>query len=112
MIATDEDALICDLAETYHVLDYKSLPVPLVATLCVGLKNDSRIKMKMRGDKATARTITLAMIHDRVLDIAYMMAGKKGNRNYLSALYLEEPEKNTVFDSPEAYEEARNKFRR
>lgn len=69
--------------------------------------------MKMRGDNASARTITLALIHDRILDVAYMMAGKKNGKNYLSALYLQEKkEKSTVFESPEAYEEARNKFRR
>ena len=32
MIKTDEDALICDLAETYQIYDYKSLPAYMVAT--------------------------------------------------------------------------------
>ena len=30
MIKTDEDALICDLAETYQIYDYKSLPAYMV----------------------------------------------------------------------------------
>lgn len=48
MIHTDEDALICDLAETYHVFNYRELPVHLLATLSVGLDEDSRIKRKLR----------------------------------------------------------------
>ncbi len=41
MISRDEDALICDLAETYQIYNYKSLPARLVATLSVGLRDDS-----------------------------------------------------------------------
>ena len=47
MIKTDEDALICDLAETYQIYDYKSLPAYMVATFSVGLRENSRIKMKL-----------------------------------------------------------------
>lgn len=53
MILFDEDALICDLAETYHVHDYGSLPVKTVATLAFGLREDSRIKMALRGESLT-----------------------------------------------------------
>lgn len=48
MINTDESAVICDLAETYSIFDYKSLPVLTVATFCVGLRENSRIKMKKK----------------------------------------------------------------
>ena len=41
MIATDEDALICDFAETYHIYDYRSLDVEYAATLAYGLRDDS-----------------------------------------------------------------------
>ena len=33
MIASSEDALVCDMAETYGVFDYRALPVPLLAKL-------------------------------------------------------------------------------
>lgn len=49
MISCDENALICDLAETYNIYNYRSLPVDLVATFCCGLRDDSRIKMKLSG---------------------------------------------------------------
>lgn len=64
MIAADEDALVCDLAETYGIYDYRALPAPLLATLASGLREDSRIKMRMAGVKASADTILLASAVD------------------------------------------------
>ncbi|MBR5577550.1 MAG: hypothetical protein IKW28_00980 [Lachnospiraceae bacterium] len=66
MINTDEDALICDLAETYGVFDYRSLPLKTVAALSVGLRADSRIKMKLSGMEFTPDTYLLAAIVDRL----------------------------------------------
>lgn len=51
MIAKDEDALICDLAETYRIFDYRSLPLKTVATFSVGLRENSRIKMSLGGGR-------------------------------------------------------------
>ena len=47
MIETDESALICDFAETYHIYDYRALPVHYAATLAYGLRCDSRIRLKL-----------------------------------------------------------------
>ena len=66
MIRTDESALICDLAETYHVFDYRSLPVSLVATFSVGLRENSRIKMKMADMKYDLKTLLLASVLDGI----------------------------------------------
>lgn len=66
MIASDEDALICDLAETYHVFDYRSLPLKTVATFSVGLRENSRIKMALAGTKYPFDTLLLAAIYDCV----------------------------------------------
>ena len=71
MIELDEDALICDLAETYHVYDYRSLPVKLVATLSAGLRDDSRIKMKAAGVTVAYDTLLLALIADRIEAFRY-----------------------------------------
>ena len=49
MVRADEDALICDFAETYHIYDYKRLPLSTAAALAVGLRDTSRIKMKLSG---------------------------------------------------------------
>ena len=66
MIRLDEDALICDLAETYHIFDYRSLPLKLVATLSVGLRDDSRIKMKKANVSVSTETFLLGLIADRI----------------------------------------------
>lgn len=66
MLKTDRDALLCDLAETYGIFDMGSLPVKTVAALAFGLREDSRIKMKMTGTKVTVDTYLLAVIADSV----------------------------------------------
>ena len=71
MINLDEDALICDLAETYQIYDYRSLPLKLVATLSAGLRDDSRIMMLATGAPATQQTLLLATIADRVAMFQY-----------------------------------------
>ena len=66
MIELDENALICDLAETYQIYDYRSLPVKLVATLSAGLRDESRIKLKAAGLPVSLETIILAAIADNL----------------------------------------------
>ena len=83
MIRLDEDALICDLAETYHIFDYRSLPLKLAATLSVGLRDDSRIKMKMANTPIDLDSFLLAVIADRVEQFRYGFtedAQKKRNK--------------------------------
>lgn len=66
MISNHEEALICDLAETYRIYDYKSLPPSVVATFSIGLRDNSRTKIAMSGQKAPLETILLAVIADRL----------------------------------------------
>lgn len=44
MLGKCKDEMICDLAEYYHIYNYKAVPVPLLATLVNGLREDSRVK--------------------------------------------------------------------
>ncbi len=64
MLRTDEDALLCDFAETYNIYDLGSLPVKTVAALAFGLREDSRIKMIMAGLKVPVNQMLLAHIAD------------------------------------------------
>lgn len=64
MIATDEDALICDFAETYHIYDMRQFTVLYIATLAKGLRHDSRIMMAVNGLKVDLNTLLLAHIAD------------------------------------------------
>ena len=110
MIATDEDALICDLAETYHIFNYRSLPVKMVATLAVGLREDSRIKLLMTGQKRPLNTLILSKISDEIAALIYGFsddAKKNKNRpkSLVEWLLGEAPEPETsVFSSPEDFE--------
>lgn len=88
MINTDEDALICDLAETYQIYDYKSLPCKLAATFSCGLRDDSRIKMKFAGMEITMKEMMLAAIADNTRLIAWLNSedGANGNNRPKSLL--------------------------
>lgn len=81
MIAIDEDALICDLAETYHIYDYKRLPLISVAVFSFGLRENSRIKMKLSGSKISLEQSLLASIADRLGILIWQKTkdGSKGN---------------------------------
>lgn len=71
MIETDESALICDFAETYHILNFRELPLNLAATLAVGLRADSRIMLKLSGQKIDYNVILRAAILDRLSFLAW-----------------------------------------
>ena len=86
MIDLDEDALICDLAETYKIYDYRSLPLRTVATLAAGLRDDSRIKMCATGYPVTLKTILLAGIADRIDALRYSFADKEQPETLVSML--------------------------
>lgn len=119
MISADKSALMCDLAETYHIYNYRSLPATLVATFAVGLRDDSRIKMKMSGAKVPQDTLILSIVADRVGQLLWMFSedGSKGvNRppSLLEALFEEEFKEAgsdvLSFSSPEEFEQARREL--
>lgn len=64
MLNADEEALICDLAETYQIFNYREMSPLLVATLAVGLRENSRIKMY--DYKTSFLNILLASILDKL----------------------------------------------
>ncbi|MBQ8559046.1 MAG: hypothetical protein IJ439_03575 [Tyzzerella sp.] len=110
MIATDEEALICDLMETYHIYDYRSLPLTKVATFSVGLRGNSRIKMKMNNMKYSLETILLASAIDRLSFLVWSKTedGAKGinkPQSIVETMLGENKEKDIVaFDTPDAFE--------
>ena len=64
MIALDEDALLCDMAEVYHIYNMYEMDVSYIATLAIGLRDDSRIKMAINGLRVDIKTVLLAHIAD------------------------------------------------
>lgn len=116
MISVDEDALICDFAETYHIYDYRGLPVQYCATLAVGLRDDSRIKSKMSGLNTTLDIVLNALISDHVATLVWFQTrdGQKGkNRppSMLSAFERKEKQSEIVgYDTAEDFIRAREKL--
>lgn len=79
MIALDEDALVCDLAETYQIYDYRQLPLNQVAVFAYGLRDDSRIKQIMSDQIVPLETTLLASIVDR-LSLSLWLQTKDGQK--------------------------------
>lgn len=113
MINIDEDALICDLAETYRIYDYRSLPCKTVAAFSCGLRNDSRIKMRMSGLPVTPEQMLLAAIVDNTKLIAWLWSedgrtGENRPKSLLAELMGDEGEKEPeimLFDSGQEFDD-------
>lgn len=110
MISTDRDALVCDLAETYGIYDLRALPVSTLATLAVGLRDNSRIKMRLAGVKVSRAEMFLAAAVDRLSLLVWAKTENGRNnvnrpKSVLSILLGEEEQKSDVqsFDSAEDF---------
>lgn len=113
MMSANKDALVCDLAETYGIFDYRALPVPLLATLAVGLRDDARIKMHMSGMSVPQNTLLLAAALDKLSLLVWSktkdaQSGTNRPKPILGALLGQKRERGvTAFDTAEEFENAR-----
>ena len=115
MINVDRDALICDLAETYHVFDFKSLPCKMVGILSCGLRDNSRIKMSLSGEELNLERALLAGIYDNTKILSWLNSsdGAEGiNRpeSIFKSLLKDEEDDSEIlsFESKEEFWEAWN----
>lgn len=104
-----ECEFICDLAEYYHILDYKSINPGLAGVLLQGLKPESRTKMKLSKQKLTIEQTLLAIIADGVTYLVWMNGNKKKTNKPKSILNLlledkEKPNKCKGFKSAAEFE--------
>lgn len=118
MVRLNEDALICDFAETYHIYDYRSLPIKTAAALAAGLRDDSRIKLCAADLPVSQNTILLASIADRLTMLLHMLTDSRKREEPVLILdkLLEkssEQQKDDVvgFRSAEAFETAWKEIR-
>lgn len=114
MMATDEDALYCDLAETYGIFNWEALPVERLATLAIGLPDDARIKLKIADAKLSAANTLLAGIMDRLSVLVWQNTkdGAKGRNKpkfVLEGLDKKAPE-GDLYASGEDFMAARNRI--
>ena len=66
MIYLDEEALICDFAETYHIYDYRALLPYMAGVLACGLRPNARINLIRASQKVDTDTMLKATIADRL----------------------------------------------
>lgn len=90
MYAQDKTAWECDMAETYGILDWESVPVRKLATLSAGLRHDSRSMMALSGERIGLQESLFAMMADRLtwLCWAKTVDGQKGRNKPESILEL------------------------
>lgn len=115
MIAVDEDALICDLAETYGIFNHRALSVKLLATLSSGLREDSRIKMKLNNQTINTETMLFMSAVDNLKMLVWMNSKDGANNTNRPKSLLAEiigKTSNDVesFESGEEFEKERKKF--
>lgn len=77
MLAADQGAVVCDLAEVYQVYDMRAFPPFYVATLACGLRPDSRIKLKLAGLETVPPLVLLgALAVDELRAIRFALLGR------------------------------------
>ncbi len=112
MLATDRDALLCDMAETYGVYDFQALPVATLAALAFGLRPNSRIKMKIAGHKYMTAEELLVCVVDKLAMLPYNIFGKEGDPlpQLLSDVLYEQPKQQRGYASGEEFLKAWNEI--
>lgn len=117
MIKLDEDSLICDLAETYQIYDYKQLPPLKVAVFSCGLRENSRIKLRINNQPLSLDSFLLAGIMDKLSLLLWTKTkdGQNGRNQpaLITDILLQKEKKKedkAVFDSGEEFEKVRQKM--
>ena len=117
MIALDEDALICDFAEFYHIYNIYEYPPIYIATLAIGLRDNSRVKLKLLGLRVDLEMLLLAHIVDNTaINIWAKTKDAKNNINRpqsfveLLSKKKESKEKAREFNSGEDFEKERRRL--
>lgn len=66
MLAICPDELTCDIAETYGVFDIRALTATLASVLAAGLREGSRVQMRLQKQTVPFDTLLLALVADRL----------------------------------------------
>lgn len=115
MLATDRNAVICDLAETYNIYDYERVPGRLLGILVAGLGENTRIGKKINGVRGTVTEVLLAQILDGVRFLCWAQTedGKKGKHrpaSVASEFFVSEDKNKTKSVSIDDFEKIREKI--
>ena len=115
LINTDKGLLECDLAETYGIFDFERLPLSKVATFSCGLRDNSRIMMKVANTNVTTETLLLASAVDQLNFIAWSKTedAQHGNgrpKSVVNALINPQERENETFTNADEFERMRNEL--
>lgn len=86
MMNVDHEALECDLAQTYHIYEMKELSACRVALFSCGLRENSRIKLKISNNDYSIETLLLAKISDELAISNWIKSGHKEKNKPISLL--------------------------
>lgn len=87
-VKNNEDALICDLAETYQIYDWKSYHVSFIAILAAGLRQNSRSRMALDSVQADLNGSLLAIIHDDLQNLIYVTQSAHSRKKLKKPEYI------------------------
>lgn len=79
MLARHKNALICDLAETYQIYNWRQIPVKTLGILAAGLRYNSRVVIEESGEVFPTDLMILASIADTTRYLLYALGAKKGD---------------------------------
>lgn len=115
----NEDELICDMAQYYHIYNYRNMDLSLIATLSAGLPEDSRSMRIISGQKISRTELMLACLYDDFNTYLWSMTkDAKHGRNkpesiakkWLGMDEKKETEKTRSFATPQEFERAKAKI--
>lgn len=117
MISLGKDELICDFAETYKILEIENLSPEKAAILAAGLRDDSRIKMRLSGQKISFSNLLLAKIADASTLNLYTKtkdAQKNVNRpkSIIQEIFSEKEDKKKEYKKFKSGEDFRKEWKR
>lgn len=101
--------MICDMAETYHIYDYKAYKASYIATLARGLRDTSRVMSKSQNGLSNQTLLTARIVDELAIMIWQSTKdGAKGRHMPKSIvdelLKKSEPTKVCSFNTKEEYE--------
>lgn len=111
--------MICDLAETYNIYDYRGLSPDYVAVLVFGLRDSSRVKMKLSNSYITLEQTMLAMQVDALRYLCWTKSKdahkgrpykEKSIVKVLNKEYEKDKDELEVFETIEEYENYMSRF--
>lgn len=108
MLSNYPDELVCDMAETYGVFDIYRLPVRTLATLAVGLRDNSRVMMAKSGRLTDDKTVLLSCIVDLLRGTSPSDPNSMTARCYAAGAFSKKQtapsnDKHEIFNGPEDF---------